>query len=434
MTDELITDLAQIHSLRVISRTSVVQFKHSKKKLPEIASELNVDAVVEGSVLRTGNDVRVTAQLLDARADRHLWASSYEQEMGNVLRLQAQIAKTIAEQVHASLTSEEGSKLATRPSTNPQSYDALLTGRYLFNRRNPADTEKAIVYLRRAVELDPQNGPAWATLAYCYTALGADLGASDPAKVLPLARSAINKALQIDPDLAEAHVTLAWMKLWYDWDWAGSEREFQRAQQLSPNDSATYREYAHLLQDQKRFDEAIAEDRRAIDLAPLDILSSAHLAWTYVDANEGAKAVEQGKHVLDMDPNFTGAYLLIALGYEEQGKWPEAVSAYDRSREQYPADYLPAVAYVYAASGDKVRAQAAFATLVEYSRKNYVSPMNFAACYAARGDKDHAFEWLEKAYKQRATGMIGLSVNRHLENLHSDSRFKDLLRRMRLPD
>jgi Tfp pilus assembly protein PilF len=290
------------------------------------------------------------------------------------------------------------------------------------------------VYLRRAVELDPQNAPAWANLAYCYTSLGADLGVSDPAKVLPLARSAIDKALQIDPDLAEAHLTLAWMKLWYEWDWAGSETEFQRALQLNPNDSATHREYAHLLQVQKRFDEAIAENRRAIDLAPLDILASIHLAWTYVDANEGAKAVEQGKHVLEMDPNFTGAYLLIALGYEEQGNWPEAISVYDRSREQYPTDYLPAMAYVYAVSGDKVRAQAAFVTLVEYSRKNYVSPMNFAASYAARGDKDHAFEWLEKAYKQRATGMIGLSVNRHLENLRSDSRFKDLLRRMRLPD
>lgn len=187
MTDELITDLAQIHSLRVISRTSVVQFKHSRKKLPEIASELNVDAVVEGSVLRTGDDVRVTAQLLDAREDRHLWAASYEQEMENVLRLQAQIARTIAEQVNARLTREEGTKLAARPSTNPESYDALLTGRYLFNRRNPADTKKAIGYLRRAVEVDPQNARAWATLAYCYSSLGADLGVSDPAEVLPLA-------------------------------------------------------------------------------------------------------------------------------------------------------------------------------------------------------------------------------------------------------
>lgn len=434
MTDELITDLAQIHSLRVISRTSVVQFKRTQKKLPDIAAELNVDAVVEGSVSRTGNHVRVTAQLLDARRDTHLWAASYDREMSDIVALQGQVAKSIAEQVNASISPLEGEMLSARRYVNPEAYDALLTARYLFNHRNAADTQRAIEYLRRAVELDPNNAPAWSTLAYCYTSLGADLGVADPKTVLPLARSAIDHALQIDPNLAEAHLTLAWIKLWYDWDWSGSEAEFRRALELNPNDSATHREYSHLLQVQKRFDESIAENRRAIDLAPLDILASIHLAWTYADAHDGVRAVEQSKHVLEMDPTFTGAFLFEGTGYQEQGKWSEAIAAYERAQAAYPGAYRVSLAYAYAASGDKPRAQAALASLIEFSRDHYVSPDSFAACYAVRGEKDRAFEWLEKAYKERATGMVELSVTGGFASLRGDPRFTELLRRMRLPN
>jgi TolB-like protein/DNA-binding winged helix-turn-helix (wHTH) protein/Tfp pilus assembly protein PilF len=429
MTDELITDLAQIHSLRVISHTSVIQFKHTQKSLPEIAAQLNVDAVVEGSVLRTGNDVRITAQLLDAREDRHLWAASYEREIANVLDLQRQVARTIADQVNAKLTPQEGAALAKQQATNPAAYDALLIGRFLFNRRNPADTEKAITYFQKAAELDPNNAQAWASLAYANASLGSDLGIASRAKVLPPAQAAIGKALEIDPNLAEAHTILAWIKLWYDWDWSGAEREFRRSLELNPNDSVAHREYSHYLQVRKRFDEALEENKRAIDLAPLDILPSIHLAWLYADARDGAKAVEQSKHVLEMDPSFSGAYLMMASGYIVQRDWDDALAAL-KNINNYPQDVEAGVAYIRAASGNKTQAQAAIAKLTEFSRHNYVSPVTFATCYAATGEQDRAFDWLEKAYKERAPGLISLEVNSGLDNLRSDPRFHELERRV----
>ncbi len=430
MTEELITDLAQIHSLRVISRTSVMQFKHTNKKLPEIAAELDVDAVVEGSVVRAGNSVRVTAQLLDARRDRHLWAASYERDIPNILELQGQVARTIADQVNAKLTPQEGEALAKRRPTNPEAYDALLTGRFLFNRRNAADVEKALGYFQHAVDLDPNNAQAWAALGSCYTSLGSDLGVADPAKVLPQARAALTKALALNPNLAEAHSTLGWIKLWYDWDWRGAEQEFRRSLELDPNSSVAHRDYSHYLQLRKRFDEAVEENKRAIDLAPLDILPSIHMAWLYVDAREGVKAVEQSRHVLEMDPAFTGAYLMLAGGYELQGEWKEELAAIKRAKGLYPGAYFGTVAYVQAVSGNKLRAKAAFTELTEFSRHNYVSPLDFASYYAALGDRNKAFEWLNRAYRERATGMISIEVNDRLDNLRPDPRFRELERRV----
>jgi TolB-like protein/DNA-binding winged helix-turn-helix (wHTH) protein/Tfp pilus assembly protein PilF len=430
MTDELITDLAQIHSLRVISRTSVMQFKNTKKNLPDIAAQLNVDAIVEGSVMRSGDHVRITAQLLDARQDRHLWAASYERGMVDLIGLQGQVAKSIADQVKVSLTTEEDARLAKRSPTDPEAFDALLKGRFLWNRRIPAAAEKAIGYFREAVDKDPGNAEAWASLAGCYASIGADIGSADPAKVAPEAREAVQKALKLDANLAEAHATLAKIKLWYDWDWTGSEQEFRRAIELNPNDSATLLSYSLYLQVRKRFDESLEENRRAIDLDPLNILGSMHLAWLYTDAHEGDKAVEQSKRVLEMDPAFTGAYLYVARGYELQGKWPEAIAAFEKTRGVYNAGYLAGVAHVWAASGNRGQAEAALSKLEEFSRQNYVSPLSFAGYYAALGDRDRAFEWLEKGYRQRAPPMIALEVSYVWDNLRTDPRFHSLERRV----
>lgn len=430
MTDELITDLAQIHSLRVISRTSMMQFKHTKKSLPEIAATLNVDAVVEGSVMRVGDRVRVTAQLLDARQDRHLWAASYERGLADIIGLQGQVAKAIADQVKASLTSEEDAKLAKRAPTNLEAYDALLKGRFLWNRRNPAAAEKAIGFFREAVEKDPGNAEAWAAMAGCYASLGADIGSADPAKMAPEAHAAAAKALELDANLAEAHGALAKIKLWYDWDWTGSEREFRRAIELNPNDSETHRNYSHYLDVRQRFAEALEENRRAIDLDPLNILNSMHLAWLYTDAHEGDKAVVQSKRVLEMDPAFTGAYLYVARGYELQGKWPEAIAAYEKTKDVYNVGYLAGVAHAWAASGNRQQAEATFSKLQAFSKQNYVDPLSLAAYYAALGDRDRAFEWLEKGYRQRAPPMIALEVSYVWDNLRTDPRFHSLERRV----
>jgi len=430
MTDELITDLAQIHSLRVISRTSVVQFKHTKKNLREIAAELNVDGVVEGSVLRSGDRVRVTAQLLDARQDRHLWAASYERQMTDIIGLQGQVAKAIADQVKVKLTPEEDAHLAKRRPANPEAYDALLRGRFLWNRRNPAAAEKAIGYFRQAVEKEPGNGEAWAAMAGCYVSLGADIGSTDPFKVAPEARAAVQKALDLDPNLAEAHGALARIKLWFDWDWTGAEREFRRTIELNPNDSENHRNYSHYFQMRKRFNEALEENRRAIDLAPLDILGSMHLAWLYSDARDGDKTLKQAERVLEMDSAFTGAYLYVARGYELQGKWPEAIAAYEKLRDVYGRGYLSGVAHAWAASGNRRQAEAALASLTDFSKKNYISPLDFARYYAALPDRDRALGWLEKAYQERAPGLIALEVAYEWDTLRADARFQSLERRV----
>ncbi len=430
ITDELITDLAQIHALRVISRTSVMQFKHTRKSLPQIAAELNVDVVVEGSVVRSGNRVRITAQLLNARQDRHLWAASYEREMTDIIGLESQVARSVADRVKANLTPAEDARLAKRRPANPEAYDALLKGRFLWNRRNAAAAEKAIGYFRQAAGKEPGNAAAWAALAGCYASLGADIGSADPARMAPQARAAVAQALVLDPNLAEAHGALARIKLWYDWDWAGSEREFRRAIELNPNDSMSHLGYSHTLQTRKRFAEALEENRRALDIAPLDILGSMHLAWLYCDSHEGDKTLAQSKRVLEMDPAFTGAYLYVARGYELQGKWPEAIAAYEQARDTYEAQYLAGVAHAWAASGNRRQAEAALARLEEFSKHSYVSPLMFAGYYAGAGDRDRAFEWLERSYRQRAPGLIKLEVSYVWDNLRADQRFRSLERRV----
>jgi len=328
------------------------------------------------------------------------------------------------------LTPEEDARLAKRQPANPEAYDALLKGRFLWNKRNAAAAEKAIDYFREATGKDPGNAEAWAALAGCYASLGSDIGSIDPAKAAPEARAAVAKALELDPHLAEAHGTLAKIKLWYDWDWTGAEREFRRAIELNPNDSRNHMGYSQYLQVRKRFAEALEENRRAIDLAPLDILGSMHLAWLYFDAREADKTLAQSKRVLEMDPAFTGAYLFVARGYELQGKWPEAIAAYEQARDAYREPYLAGVAHAWAASGNGPQAEAALAKLREFSRQHYVRPLAFAGYYAALGDRDRAFEWLERGYRQRAPGLIELEVSYVWDNLRTDQRFHSLERRV----
>jgi TolB-like protein/Tfp pilus assembly protein PilF len=431
MTDDLITNLAQIHSLRVISRTSVMQFKHTKKALPEIAAALNVDAVVEGSVSRSGNRVHITAQLVDARKERHLWAASYERQMEDILGLQTQVAKAIADQVKASLTPEEDARLANRPPRNPEAYDALLKGRFMMSRRDrdSARPRKALAYFQQAVEIDPNNAEAWAALGDCYASLGGDYGVDDPAVMRPKARAAIAKALELDPDLAEAYVGSGWLKM-FDWDEVGAERDFRRAIELNPNNSAAHRRYAFYLRWRKRFDEALEENKLAIDLAPLDIMPQIHLAAIYESAGMADKEIEQVNRVLELDPNYTIAYRRLGNAYAMKSQWPQAMAAYEHLKEINRADYLTSIAWTSAVSGNKHQAEAAMAELREFSRNNYVSPLFLAAYEARFGDRKVALRWLEKAYQERDPEMIDIKGDDRFANLRSDPRFQEIVQRV----
>jgi TolB-like protein/DNA-binding winged helix-turn-helix (wHTH) protein/Tfp pilus assembly protein PilF len=431
MTDELITNLAQIHSLRVISRSSVMQFKHTNKPLREIAAALNVDAVVEGSVSRAGDDVHITAQLLDARQDRHLWAATYERHIGDILGLQAEMAKGIADQVKAKLTPEEDARLAKRPPRNPEAYDDLLQARFLMSRKN-RDSErlkKAIAYLEHAVAIDPNNAEAWAALGDGYASLGGDYAGEAPEEMRPKARMAIARALELDPNLAEGYVALAWLKM-FDWDEAGAEKDFKHAIELNPNDSAAHRRYAFFLRFQNRFDEALEENRRAIDLAPLDIMPQIHLALIYQSAGLPDKEIAQLNRVLELDPGYTTAYSRLADAHTIKGQWPEALAALEHIKQTDKVGYSNGVAWIMASSGNMREANAAMADLKEYSRNNYVSPIVFASFEAKFGSRELALQWLQKAYKERDPRLVKIDDD-SFDNLRSDPRFQALAQQVR---
>jgi TolB-like protein/DNA-binding winged helix-turn-helix (wHTH) protein len=433
MTDDLITNLAQIHSLRVISRTSVMQFKHTKKTLPEIAAALNVDAIVEGSVSRSGNNVHVTAQLLNARQDRHLWAATYERQMAEIFGLQTEIARTIADRVQANLTHEENARLTRQPSRDPRAYDAYLKGRYVENRKHAAPEGKAVGYFQQAVTIDPNYAEAWAELGNSYVFYSGVLGAEDRAATIQKARAAIAKALQLDPNLAAAYNASGWVKMAYDWDWPGAERDLKRAIELDPNYSVAHRNYSHYLLLHRRFDEALQENRLAIDLDPLDILGTAHMTQIYLATHQPDKVIAQCKQVLEMDPAHVGVYAPLAGAYAAKGQWSEAFAAWDHLKELHllsDKGYLANVAPLWTASGDKRRGDAAIADLKEWAKDHPVPPL-FIATYEARfGDEDQAFKWLEKAYQIRDPGLTGLEIDASFDNLRSDPRFLDLERRV----
>jgi len=433
MTDELITDLAQIHSLRVISRTSVMQFKHTKKTLPEIAKELNVDAVVEGSVSRSGTDVHITAQLLDARQDRHLWAASYERKMADIVSLQTQVATAIANQVKANLTPEENARLKKARPVNPQAYDAFLKGLYVENRKHAEPPGKAVAYFEQAVAIDPNYAEAWAQLGNSYAFYSGAVGAKDRPEIISKARAAIGKALQLDPNLPSAYTFSGWIKMWYDWDWAGAERDLKRAIQLDPNNSVAHRNYAHYLMLNRRFDESLEENKLAIDLAPFEILGTAHLIQLYAAEHQQDKVIEQCKRVLEMDPAHTGVYGALSHAYEAKGQWAEAVTALDHLQELHligRIGYLANAAHIWAASGDKNRAEAAMAEVQEFARHHELPALLFAYYEARFGDRDKAFQWMEKAYQDRDPGLGAIEIEDSFDNLRSDPRFQNLERRI----
>jgi tetratricopeptide (TPR) repeat protein len=289
----------------------------------------------------TGTNVHITAQLLDARQDRHLWAASYERQISEILGLQTQVAKAIADEVKANLAPEEDARITKRPPHNSEAYDALLRGRFLMSRRN-ADAprlKKALAYFEQAVAIDPNNAEAWAALGDGYASLGGDYEAEDPALMRPKARAAIAKALELDPNLGDAYVASAWLKM-FNWDEVGAEGDFQRAIKLNPNNSEAHRRYAFYLRECNRFDEALEENRRAIDLAPLDIMPQILLAWIYEGQGLADKTIEQANRVLELDPNHTSAYARLGDAYSKKGQWSEALAAYEHVKETDRLGYL----------------------------------------------------------------------------------------------
>ena len=432
MTDALITELAQISSLRVISRTSAMHYKGSRRPLPEIARELNVDAVVEGSVVRSGNRVRITAQLLEARSDRHLWAKAYDRDLREIVSLQQDVADNIVSEIQPKLRPQGSASASRKRQVNPEAYDDYLRGVYFWHKFTESGMRRAREYFEKSVQKDPSYALGYAWLANTYGQLGDYVG---PRKDFMLkSKETSQKALQLDDSLAVAHGSLGWVKWAYDWDWPGAESEFKRAIQLSPGHALSHGIYARYLDSMGRFEEAIREHQFARELDPLDLVLIYDLGDHFVVSREYDKAIAEYRLVLDMDPNFIGAHRGLAVAYEGKEMEKESISEWEQEAVLAGApDLAEAMKIAYTHGGYK----SAWKARLKYNHHRrsagfYVAFSDFARTYAALGEKDLALQALEKAFAEREP-MAWLNVNPPWDPIRADPRFQDLVRRVGLP-
>ncbi len=429
MTEALIANLAKISSLRVISRTSIMLYKKARKPLPEIAKELNVAAIVEGSVFRTEGRVRITAQLIDVAKDRHLWANSYDRDLRDVLALQSEVTTAIVHEIQVKLTTQEQARLTRARPINPDAYEAYLKGRFFLNKWTEEDAKKASDFFQKAINLDPTYAMAYAALADYYTQSSYYTYMS-PMEANPKAKAAAMKALEYDETLADAHVALGNVKLLFDWDFPGAEREFARAIELNPSNVDARNYYTVHLVFMGRFDEAIAQSKRNKELDPLTLVRSLNLGWIYFNARRYDESIVELKKALELDSDFFFIHAELGWNYAFKGMFKEAIAASEKALSLSPSPVeqvlLSGVGYVYGVSGKPDQAMKILNQLVE---REYVDAYYVTEVYASLGEKDHAFEWLNKAYEERSPSMSGLKTEPFFDNLRNDSRYTELLRK-----
>ncbi|MDQ5858807.1 MAG: hypothetical protein M3542_11105, partial [Acidobacteriota bacterium] len=432
MTEALITDLAKIQALRVISRTSIMQYKGAKKPLPQIAKELGVDAVIEGSVMRAGDRVRITAQLIEAATDRHLWAESYERDLRDVFALQSDVAQAIAREIRVTLSPEEKTRLASSRPVNPAAHEAYLKGRYWQLKFNEEGFRKASELYERAVALDPGYALAWAGIAE-NLGNGADLYLPS-SEAFAKARPAAEKALQLDESLAEAHTSLGLIKAYFDWDWRGAETELVRAIELNPGSAWARDWYGWFLATLGRFDESISQLERARALDPLSPGITADLGLAHVLKGDYGRATVQLDRALALEPAYWVPHLVRTWMYERKGDFAAAVREAEAvdPRQAGPVA-VAGLARAYALAGRKADARKILRELEKLSRTEHVSPFFFAEVHAALGEKDLAFEWLRKCQRERSNGLaLWAKEGPALDPLRSDPRYGQLLRDLNL--
>ena len=434
MTDELITALGQISALRVISSTSIMTYKRVRKLLPEIARELNVEAVVEGTVLRFGDRVRITAQLIRVPVERHLWAQSFEGDLRDTLALQNNVARAIAEQIRAIVTQQEQAALETSKVVNAEAYDTYLKGRYFLNKRTGDGLQKAIEYFNRAIKKNPNYAEAYAGLGDAYALSGDwEYGILSPKDAFPRAKAAVTKALELDDNLAEAHTSLAFILDLYDWDWVSAETEYKRAIALNTNYATAHHWYPWHLIVMGRKSEGIAELRKAESLDPLSLIISADLADGLSIAHLYDDSVQQSRRTLELDPNFAIAHYELGQAFEQKRMHNEAIEEFKRAIELSGGNEIckANLAYAYATSGHKEEAIKIAEGLESQQGRHPSTESNIALIYVGLGDNDHAMFWLNKAYQARFNPSI--LVRPVFDPLRSDARFQELLRRIGLP-
>jgi TolB-like protein/DNA-binding winged helix-turn-helix (wHTH) protein len=434
MTDELITNLAKISALRVTSYTSVAKYKTTTKPLPQVAQELQVDAIVEGSVLRSGDQIRITTQLIYAPRDQHLWAEEYQRYVRDVLSLQREVARNVAEQVRVTLTPNEQNRLSTAGAVDPGAYEAYLRGRSFWNQRSQASLLKAIDQFNKAIETEPGYAPAYSGLADCYTTLGY-LSYLDPLDAFPRARDAATKALELDPSLAEAHTSLAYYNFYHAWNWPEAENEFKKAIELNPNYATAHDWYSYYLMAMGRFDDAWKEVNRAHELDPLSVAISTDIGFNHYYQQNYDAAISQLRATLAVSPKFPLAHLWLGRAYQQKKMYPEAIDEFNKTDDALPGWVvtIAGMGHAYGEWGHQAEAKQVLVRLNQMAREKYVTPYGVALVYAGLGDKDQAFAALNKAVAGRSHWLVWLNRDPRWNRIRSDPRFEDIRKRVGLP-
>lgn len=433
MSDALITELSQIKKLRVISRTSVMQYKDKHESPAQIAQELGVDALVEGSVLRSDDRVRISAELVQPQTGQNLWAHSYERTVTDILALQSDVARDIVTQIQIQLTQPEQERLAKTRTVVPAAYDAYLQGNYYASKRTGEAVTQAVADYRQAIQLDPTYAPSYAGLAGAL-ALAADYKDVPASQVLPEAEAAAVKALQLDDTLASAHAVLGLIRL-YRLEWPGVLDEFERAIQLNPGDANTHHWYALALADAGRSEQAISEMKLAQELDPRSLIINANLSWVFYLAGKDDDAIPQAQKTIAMDPNFAVARGYLGQAYLAKGEYEKALSELQQALalSGNETSFKAELGNAYALAGKKTESLGILRELLQLSAQQYVSPYSIALVYVGLDDRDQAFHWLDKAYEERSVRLINIAVHPRFLALRSDPRFAALVRRIGLP-
>jgi tetratricopeptide (TPR) repeat protein len=430
MTDQLIADLSQISALRVISRTTMMQYKGTRKPLTQIARELRVDAVIEGSVLSSGNNVRINAKLIQGATEKSLWAQTYERDARDVLKLQSDIASAIVDEIRIAVTPQELARLTHAPPVIPAAYEAYLKGRDHWLKGAEDDKQQARQYFEQAAQIDPNYASAYAGLADYYWSTDA----LPPRVAMPKAKQYALKALEIDPNLAEAYTSLGAVRFLADWDWPEAERGFRRALELNPGDMEAHRMYSVYLLAMGRTEEASAEIRRAQELEPHSVALQIAVGWTFYYARRYDQAVEQCGKSLELGLNFVGSYDCLGLSYLAKKMYEQAIAECQRAVDLSGNDSNLAVglARAQALAGDKAAARKALAELRARAMRSYVPPSLFAQIHLALGEKKQGLAWLETAYTDRDGYLVWLKVEPAFDSVRSDPAFQNLMRRLDL--
>jgi TolB-like protein/DNA-binding winged helix-turn-helix (wHTH) protein len=437
MTEEMITHLGRLDPQRlgVIARTSVMHYKHGQEQLEEIGRELGVQYVLEGSVRRDADKVRISAQLIQTKDQTHLWARQYDREMSSLLTLQAEIAQEIADEIQLTFDGNRPVAPVHHVALSPQAYEAYdlyLKGRYFWNKRTPQDLRRAIDCFQQAIAKDPAYARAYAGLADSY-ALMSGYNLAPPTENMPKARAAALRALQMDDHLAEAHASLASIAQNYDWDWETAEREYRRAIQLDPNYATAHHWYAQCLGFLGRFDEAFSEMERARQLDPLSLIIATDHGEVFYLSRQYDRAVQQFHAVLGIDPGFPRAHFFLEFAYAQMGSFADALADVEtwRGTDDTPWS-LTMTSYVSGRSGQPAQARRALDKLLLWNRRRPIDSGSILCAYIALGDKDQTFAWLEKSYSEHSTALTSLKVNPIYDPLRGDPRFQALLRRVGL--